>query len=425
MGAPKILSISPLFYSQHGSYTSQLAQQGVIDLTNFIVSSEETFQIRFANADRMQGPFHLDDAVSVRPLPLPFEKPAGVREYRNRDYLSSHPEIWGEDPKVIVMSQQCRLNADIKALFRDPPRIILYSEFFVPSDIAARKEWPLRESMRVSMELWREKSLTDGLHADAIVVPTQFAKKLWPDKFQDKIHVIFDGVDTEHLSMQRIGRLSGYGAGFRESVPGKRLVAYIGRTIESIRGFDAWVKVYIRLREARPDLHFIVLGEDKIIQRGGGSEYYYGVASFKTYVLEGMGLKEEDLSDITWIPRLKFYDYLSLLSVLDIALYPMYGMFANWSLFQALQMGVPVVASDRAYLPEVFLTGENGYLADPDNVDSFVGCALKILDDPVTAASLRRNAQQTITDRYSVGVSSRRFASLLDALGMPVTIPPP
>jgi glycosyltransferase involved in cell wall biosynthesis len=294
----------------------------------------------------------------------------------------------------------------------------MYAEFFIPSDIATRKEWPLHESMKIATERWRKKSLFDAEYTDAIIVPTYHAKQMWPKKYHDKIHVIFDGVDTQHLARERILSLSGYGGQIRNAFPGKRLIGYIGRTIESIRGFDMWMKAYLELRTKRPDLHFIVLGEDKIIQRGGGSEFYYNIPSFKKWTLESLGLDEERLSDITWIPRLEFYDFLSLVAELDLAIYPMFGMFGNWSLFQSLQMGTPIVASNRAYLPEVFRHGENGFLTDPEDIAKIVECAQIVLDSPKLTQIFRRNAAITIEEHYSVRKASHDFVSLLGKIGV-------
>lgn len=423
MGKPTVFSVSSTIFSQHGGFTSHLVREGAIDLVNYLVCPAETFQAQFANADRGKGPFRVDDAVRIRHLDLPATSPLGEREIRNRAHLAATPPAWDGQPQVMLLSQQCRLDASAKTLFPDPPRVVLYAEFFVPSDIACRPEWPLHPSMRPLMDRWRAKSMADAAHADAIIVPSAYARSCWPEEVRHKVHAIYDGVDTDHLAPERIATLSDYGPRLRRAHRGKRLVAYIGRTIESIRGFDTWMKAYLHLRSARPDLHFLVLGQDKTIQRGGGSEYYYGIKSFKTYVLDSLGLKEEDLDDITWIPYLGFFDYLSLLSVLDVALYPMYGMFGNWSLFQALHMGVPIVASDRAYLPEVFRHGDNGYLADPDDSAAFADLALTILDRPDRGRALRQRATETIAARYSVRVAARQFAALLTDLGVPVPGP--
>jgi len=422
MERPTVFSFSSLFYSQHGSYTSLLAQHGVLKLVNYIVCDDANFRKRYATADRTKGPFRVDQQVIVRPFPLPFDRPAGIRETNNLEYLLSSPPDWGELPQAVIISQQSCLSTEIKKLFTDRTKMLLYAEFFVPSDIATRKEWPLHESMRSSIERWQRKSLVDAYHADAILVPTYFAKSCWPESLHYKIHVIFDGVDTTHLNPQRIASLSSYGTRLKKTFEGKRIVAYIGRTIESIRGFDSWIKTYLKMRKARPDLHFIVLGEDKIIQRGGGSEFYYGIKSFKNHVLNSLELQEEELTDITWIPRLEFHDYLSLLSVIDVAIYPMYGMFGNWGLFQAMHMGMPIVASNRAYLPEVFKHGENGLLADPDDIDDLACCALSILEMPNRAEKMRAKAAQTIAERYSTKVAARQLSNLFDEMEIPLMV---
>jgi glycosyltransferase involved in cell wall biosynthesis len=367
--------------------------------------------------DRSRGPFFVDDRVTVRPMFLPYERPVGERERLNLEHLRQGFD-WRQRPDVLVISQQSGLPPDAATLFDHRPKSVMYAEFFVPSDIAARKEWPLHESMKNVTEHWRKKSLFDAEYTDAIIVPTHHAKQMWPKKYHDKIHVIFDGVDTQHLARERILSLSGYGSQIRNTYPGKRLIGYIGRTIESIRGFDMWMKAYLELRTKRTDLHFIVLGEDKIIQRGGGSEFYYGIPSFKKWTLESLGLDEKRLSDITWIPRLEFYDFLSLVGELDLAIYPMFGMFGNWSLFQSLHMGTPIVASNRAYLPEVFRHGENGFLTDPEDISKIVECAQMLLDSPRLTETVRRNAAMTIEERYSVRKSSHDFVSLLGKMGV-------
>jgi len=316
------------------------------------------------------------------------------------------------------MTQQSSVPPSINTIFAESPVTLMYAEFFVPSDIAARKEWPLHESMRALNEQWREKSLADAESADAIIVPTHYAKTKWPNKVQDKVHVVFDGIDTVHLARDRIDRLSQYGRSIRKSHPGKKLVGYVGRTTESVRGFDSWMKAYVKLRRRRDDIHFVVFGQDKTIQRGCGSEHYYGIRSFRKWTLDLLGLVEDELTDITWIPYLDLYHYLSVVKELNLVIYPMYGMFGNWSLFQSLQMGAPMVASSRAYLPEVFCHGENGFLVDPDDIDGIVRHALAVLESPELEQKFRQNAIATIAERFSADVAAKDLLGVLAKLGL-------
>lgn len=416
---PTLFNVSRLYYPQHGSYTSALTGEGW-QVVNFITCDAETYRARYARpVDRARGPYAIADSVTVRNLPLPHDRPVGQRETLNLEHLLGSGFDWGAPPDVLVISQQSGLPPALAGLFEPPPRTILYAEYFEPGDIAARKEWPVHPRNQASNARWRDKSLGDAAAADAIIVPSEFARQAWPEELRAKVHVIFDGVDTRHLAPERLRGLSSYGPRLRAALPGRKLVGHIGRTLESVRGFDSWMKAYVALRQTRSDLHFIILGEDKTIQRGGGSEAFYGIPSFKQWTLDSLGLRPEDMTDVTWIPKLDLYDYLSLVGTLDLVIYPMFGMFGNWSLFQGLLQGVPMVASDRAYLPEVISHGASGFLADPEDIPRLVELSLQILESPDLAERFRQASAATIRDRYSTDQAARQFRALLGRLGVP------
>ncbi|GEM_PF-5302268 len=414
---PTLFNFSKLYYPQHGSYTSSLTAQGY-QVVNFITWDAATFKTRYGRGvDRSRGPFAIADAVTVRNLPLPHDRNPGLREPLNLEHLRQTGFDWGAVPDVLVISQQCGLPPAAKTLFPAQPKTVVYAEYFVPADIAVRKEWPLHPSNQTAIDRWREKSLSDAADADAIMVPTEHARQAWPEQVRDKVHVVFDGIDCAHLAPERLRGLTDYGATLRARLSGKKLVGHIGRSLESVRGFDSWMKAYVELRQARPDLHFIIMGEDRILQKGGGSEAYYGIPSFKQWTLNSLGLREEEMTDVTWIPKLDLYDYLSLVGALDLVIYPMFGMFGNWSLFQGMLQGVPMVASSRAYLSEVIRHGDNGFLVDPEDIGGIVDLSLQVLGSDDLTRRFRENSAATIRQRYSVEQSTRDFLALLDTIG--------
>lgn len=411
---PTLFSISHRLFSQHGSYTSRVAETAGYRVMHF----KSTFTGGKGRHDLSRGPFAIPDTCPVRDLPLIYDRRPGEREPLNIEHLRQTGFDWGAQPDVLVISQQAGVSPAIRTLFDPQPVTLLYAEYFTPSDIAARKEWPVHPSNYGAVQRVRRKSIADGTAADGIIVPTHYAKQCWPRAFQDKVHVIFDGVDAEHLSPARIRDLTDYGARLRASLPGKKLVGHIGRTLESIRGFDSWMKAYVELRRARPDLHFVIMGEAKTMQKGGGSEVYYGIPNFKDHVLDSLGLTEAEMTDVTWIPRLELDEFLSVVGALDLVIYPMFGMFGNWSLFQGMLQGVPMVASNRAYLPEVIQHGDNGFLADPEDVAGMVELSLQVLDSPELTRKFRENSAATMRGRYSVEQSARDFLKLMRELGV-------
>lgn len=326
-------------------------------------------------------------------------------------------KIWRFDdptPDLLIINQGSGISPNINKLFHPRPITVFYAECFTISDFYPREQWPMPQSMVAVNEDYRKRATAYAECCDAVVVPSQYSKSLWPAAYQSKIHVIFEGFDVDHLSPERIRKMSKYGTLLRRRFPGKKLVAFIGETIEPIRGFDSWVRAYLRLRQERDDIQFIVVSTDRIKYGELGKSQLNGVTSFKQWVLKEQGLSEKEMADVTWLSALPLYDYLSLLGELDVVIYPMYGMFANWSLFHALHMGTSIVASDRAYLPEIITNEENGLLANPDDIESIVGRTLMLLESESLRMTFRAAGRKTIEERYSLRVTADKLSQLLE-----------
>src|SRR5262249_52498420 len=113
---------------------------------------------------------------------------------------------------------------------------------------------------------------------------THWQRSTFPERFWPKIEVHFDGIDT---AMYRPGRLPRAPAarllGGRSLTADTRLVTFVARGLESMRGFDLFMDVARRIAEACPDVLFVVVGQE---------ESYYswdllhtGRRSFKEWVL--------------------------------------------------------------------------------------------------------------------------------------------
>jgi glycosyltransferase involved in cell wall biosynthesis len=79
---------------------------------------------------------------------------------------------------------------------------------------------------------------------NSAISPTAWQRSRLPPIYQEKVRVIFDGVDTSLWRPQpdcprRIGKLT--------FPPEMRLVTYAARGFESMRGFDIFMKVAKRL----------------------------------------------------------------------------------------------------------------------------------------------------------------------------------
>ena len=71
----------------------------------------------------------------------------------------------------------------------------------------------------------------------------------------------------------------------KRSIPaGTRVVTFVSRGLESIRGFDLFMKVAHRIAQARSDVVFVVAGGEEI--HYGWDKLHTGSPSFKQWVLE-------------------------------------------------------------------------------------------------------------------------------------------
>ncbi len=67
---------------------------------------------------------------------------------------------------------------------------------------------------------------------------------------------------------------------------------------------------------------------------------------------------------------------------------------------EALASGVPVVASNTAGIPEIVRDGYNGFLFDPSDVSNIKKCVKKVMYKDGLQASLKKNALESIGDRF-------------------------
>src|SRR5262249_54128205 len=122
--------------------------------------------------------------------------------------------------------------------------------------------------------------LLDLENCDLGYSPTGWQRSRLPRLFHDKVRVIFDGIDTS-LWKPRPG-LPPRG-GDRVIPDGMRIVTYVARGMESMRGFDVFMQVAKRLCELRRDVLFVVVGQDRICY--GGDQKVTGKQTFKEWVL--------------------------------------------------------------------------------------------------------------------------------------------
>ena len=319
------------------------------------------------------------------------------------DQLRKRPDV---KPDLIVGHSGFASTLFLRELYDCP--IINYFEYFYrtrQSDMDFRSDLPgpsveamLRARARNAM------LLLDLENCDAGYSPTNWQRERLPQEFQHKLSTIFDGID-EHVWQPAASPQ--HKVGTWEIPTDKRVVTYVSRGMESMRGFDIFMRVAKRLCELRDDVVFYVVGEDRVAY--GGDLRFTDGKSFKQWVLSQ---DDYDLSRILFTGRISGQDLANLFTVSDLHIYLTAPFVLSWSLMDALACEATVLASDTAPVREMVQHGHNGLLADFFDVDSFVEQANQVLDDPKAFAGLGKSARQGILDNYTLDKCLTRMLEL-------------
>ena len=241
------------------------------------------------------------------------------------------------------------------------------------------------------------------LQSDLCVVPSRHARDLFPEEQRAKVQVQPEGFEVPPLARDKgaLRRALGIAA------PGP-VIGFAGRTLEAVRGFDVFVRMAKAISRVRRDARFLVVGDEATLY--GNETTYLNGTSFKQHVVERERLDPEAFIFRPFMPRDRFLQHLQ---AMDLAVFPIFEGAANWSVFEAMAAGVPVLASDRCFLPEVVTPRHDGFLFDPDDVDALARLTLRVLRQPRALEALGRRGRRTIAARFSVQRAVDGYARII------------
>jgi glycosyltransferase involved in cell wall biosynthesis len=321
--------------------------------------------------------------------------------------LRARPDV---RPDLIVGHSGFGSTLYLRELYPRAP-IVNYFEYYYhtrDSDMDFRPEFPPSELGRLTARTRNAAILLDLDACAAGYSPTQWQHSRLPPEYRSKVSVVHDGIDTR---LWRPTIWTGPGAGRRigdwEIPAGTKLVTYVSRGFEAMRGFDVFMKVAKRLCDRRSDVVFAVVGEDRVCY--GGDARFTGGKTFKQWAL---AQDNYDLSRIRFLGRLPPTELAGLLGMSDLHMYLTVPFVLSWSLLNALSCGVPVLASDTAPVREVVEHGKTGLLAGFHDLDRWCELAGTVLDDPAAYRSLGASGCEFVRERYDTEVCLPKLLAL-------------
>ncbi len=221
---------------------------------------------------------------------------------------------------------------------------------------------------------------------------THWQRSTFPERFQHKIEVHFDGIDDQ---LYRPGPAPREILG-RSISAGTKVVTFVSRGLESIRGFDIFMAVARRIARERADVLFVVVGNEETYY--GWDKLHIGQPSFKKWVLDR---GKYDLSRFLFLGHIEPIHLAEVFRFTDLHLYLTAPFVLSWSMLNAMSSGAVVLASDVPPVVEVIEPGVNGLVEPLFDVDRLAETALRVLADPAAFAPLGIAARQTVEARYS------------------------
>ncbi|HLQ43940.1 MAG TPA: glycosyltransferase, partial [Planctomycetaceae bacterium] len=321
------------------------------------------------------------------------------------DAMKLRPDI---EPDLIVSHTGFGSSLFLPFLYDAP--IINFMEYFyrpVGQDFGYRPDLPIDELSLLRLKTKNAMIMLDVENCDRGWTPTYYQRDFFPPEFRSKIDVIFDGIDTSIYHRRANERRQ---VARDKFIPSDvRIVTYVARGFERMRGFDIFMQTAKRIYEQFPNVVFVVVGSDRI--HYGGELAYVKEASYREHC---MNSGEFDLSKFLFTGFVMEDSLAEILSISDLHIYLTEPFIASWSMVDAMSCGAVVLASDQRCVREYITPGENGLLADFFDVEGLARQAVEVLRDPAKFRPLSEAAQRTVAENYSVEVALPRLKSFFE-----------
>jgi glycosyltransferase involved in cell wall biosynthesis len=311
-------------------------------------------------------------------------------------YQALKPHVRRLRPDLIVGHSGFGSTLFLPELFPGTP-VINYFEYFYHShnsDMDFRPDFPVLEDDVLRSRARNAMILLDLEYCQAGYSPTAFQASLMPAAYRPKVRVLHDGIDTDHWRRQAPAERA---FGPHTFGPDTRIVTYVSRGFESMRGFDIFMRAAKKIYTADPRVVFLIVGSDRVAY--GGDMKFIREKSFKDFVLKQ---DDYDLSRLLFLGHVTPSDLVRIFSLSDLHLYLTVPFVLSWSLLDALACGCTVLASDTAPVREFIRDGETGLLRNFFDADGFAATALRVLKDPEAYRGLGRAGEALIREHYSL-----------------------
>jgi glycosyltransferase involved in cell wall biosynthesis len=190
-----------------------------------------------------------------------------------------------------------------------------------------------------------------------------------------------------------------------------RIVSFVARSLDRLRGFDRFLTAADIVLRARSDVLIVVVG-DPIVRRGLDVAFHN-----KDYPAHLLGQRPSaDPHRLWFLGASSPSTVAEILAASDLHVAPGRVYPVARSVLEAMSAGCVVLASDTEPHRQVITPEETGLLVDARDADALSRRILAVLDDPAAHRPLGDAAAELVRERYSQDVCLPRLAEQLGTL---------
>ncbi|MES3024947.1 MAG: glycosyltransferase family 4 protein [Pseudomonadota bacterium] len=241
-------------------------------------------------------------------------------------------------------------------------------------------------------------------NCDIALAPTQWQKSLHPAAYRDKIRVLHEGIDTDHMRPDPQARFTLPDGTVLK--PGDQVVTYVARNLEPYRGFHVFMRALPAILARNPGCTVVIVGGDEV-SYGAAVK---GAASWREKLLRE---NPPPPGRVHFLGKIAHAKYRALLQVSAAHVYLTYPFVLSWSMLEAMACGCVVIGSRTAPVTEVITDGENGLLVDFFDGDAIAETIHGVLTGAIATARIRQQAADTVAARFSLSAALAGYAALI------------
>ena len=284
--------------------------------------------------------------------------------------------------------------------------VITYIEFPSYADHGWERKYPPTDAQRLTDKNMQMLSYYEVIKSARTLVPTEYAKRMFPDYLQPNIVAQFEGMDIDKVAQREPAGV--------DLPAGKKLLGFAARDLSSAKGLESFITAAAQLLTERQDIHFVIIGDPTSTTYGYEQIFLdrkYGKDSGVHFIDHLMRQHKVDPKHFTRTGKLPYNQFSDLLHQIDAFMYPVQFGSGNWGLLELLVRGRPVIAANRCYVPEMIDDGVNGLLVNQDKPAIWAKTVSRVLDDPALCQTLGENAIKA-AERYHLPRAAENYMAL-------------